>query len=132
VLFLGDTRWVGLGHGLEGAEGEPRLTASGTLLAKSLVELQLTDARANAGGWLLIGVERLDLPFAGGQIVPAFEAPNGLLTPLVTNGAGEWTVSGQWPPGLPDHLQVAFQVWIDDPDAAQQFAASNALAAVTP
>ena len=80
----------------------------------------------------MLGVERLDLPYAGGQIVPALEPPSGTVLWNATDATGALTVSGHWPTGLPDHMQVLFQVWVDDPSAPAAFAASNALAAITP
>ena len=120
--------WNDLGNGLVGTSGVPILDGRGPLLANTFVGLDLSDALPAAAATLVAGFAALNLPFKGGVLVPS---PDILFAGLVTDGMGELTLTGVWPPGIPAGISSYFQYWIADPGAVVSFAASNGVAAVS-
>ena len=123
----GSSPWTQLGHGLAGTWGTPSLWAAGTLEADTPLSLTLDDGLQNSVGYLVLGFERLDLPFSGGTLVPAFEAPTGAFVPLPTGMIGAFTIGGVWPAGVPSGLSLYTQMWIVDPAGPFGLSATNAL-----
>jgi hypothetical protein len=124
--------WCDLGFGLTGTHGEPVLTGTGTLAGGTPVSLTLADALENSTTYLVIGAARVDLPFFGGTLVPAFEAPFGFFVVLPTGPTGTLTVGDDFPDGVPSGLEIVFQHWIIDAGAPFGMGASNALEGTTP
>ena len=120
--------WVDLGDGLAGAAGEPRLSGSGQLVGDSEVELELSGAAASAPTTLVIGLAELHAPLKGGVLVPSVD----LLVSLVTSAAGDLTLTGTWPVGVPAGSQLYFQAWVQDAGGPKGFAASNGLRLTMP
>lgn len=119
--------WDDLGLGLAGTHGVPALAGTGPLLPGTTLSLSLSGALANSLAYLFLGFDRIDVPFKGGVLVPAFQPPLGILVPLATNGSGALAVSAPWPVSLPAGVELFVQVWIADPGAAAGVAGSNAL-----
>jgi len=129
-LAVGAQRDTGLRvfHALDGG-GAPRfLGQSGALVAGAPFTLELSRARANAAAFFVLGLTAIDLPFKGGLFVPE---PLHLLA-LTTDGLGGAERSFVWPAGLPEPFAFWTQAWIDDPDAAFGFSASDGLSGATP
>jgi hypothetical protein len=120
--------WYDLGNALAGTNGLPSLAGSGSLLAGDAVALALTNARASSPTLLIVGLSRLDAPFAGGTLVPAL---NFIISGLPTNALGDLTLASTWPTGIGSGVSVYFQFWILDPLGPAGFAASNAVEGVT-
>ena len=121
-----------LGQALAGSNGLPVLTGTGTLVAGEPMALSLTNALANTTTYLVVGLAAINLPFNGGTLVPAFEAPNGTFLIRTTDGAGELVLGGPWIAGVPAGTELFFQHWLVDAAGPFGFAASNALRGVTP
>jgi Tol biopolymer transport system component len=117
--------WIDLGGALPGSIGEPELTVFGGLGAGSTSSFDLSASAPSSFGVQVFGVTRLDLPFAGGVLIPALD----VLKPFATTPVGGATKQQPWSPMLPGGLDVYVQAWALDPAAAQAFSASNALRA---
>ncbi len=117
-----------LSGALAGTNGEPVLAGSGDLIGGQDVTLSLSSALANSAATLVVGLDRADLPFKGGVIVPD---PALFVPGLPTDGAGTLDLVGLWPVGLPPEFQLYLQFWVVDPGAPKGLSASNALLAVT-
>lgn len=114
--------WSDLGGALAGSTGTPRLVARGQLTRGALMSLQVRDIVASAPGVHLIGGRRLDIPFAGGTLVPALDAS----VPFVADGRGWQTLALTVPAGLPMGQPLYVQSWVLDPPT-QRLAATNGL-----
>lgn len=129
---LDDGPWTDIGFALPGARGEPSLSATGTLVAGTPVSLMLGDALPDSTAFMMLGFERLDLPFKGGVLVPAFSPPDGTLITLPTSPLGAFTLNGTWPAGIPSGSSLYAQTWIVDDAAVAGLSASNALEGAVP
>ena len=124
--------WSNLGFALAGGSGPPQLAGQGALVPGAHVSLSLTHALPNAPLLLVAGLSAVQLPFKGGVMVPAFQAPQGLIVPLATNGAGALTLAGTWSAAVPSGTTLYAQGWLPDAGAVAGFAASNAVSATAP
>ena len=124
--------WTDLGLGLAGTAGVPQLGGTGTLCAGDDITVGLVGARPSSLAYLVVGAAEVNLPFYGGTLVPAFEAPLGLFLALGTGPAGSLELTDTWPAGIPSGLQLTFQYWIVDPVGPFGFAASNAIRGTVP
>jgi hypothetical protein len=104
---------------------------TGSLVEDEPVEYQLSGALEAATTWIVVGFSLLNAPFEGGTLVPDLNPP-GFAIPLFTNGAGDLTVGGIWPTGVPSDFTIYVQFWIEDPAAIFGWSASNAVAGTTP
>lgn len=120
--------WTDLGHGLAGSTGVPQLSGTGTLALGASIDWSLTNAKPNAPAWVVVGASRINAPFFGGTLVPA---PN-LVLAAGTDAQGELPLALVVPTTLPSGVEISVQVWIQDAAATAGFAASNAIAKVTP
>jgi hypothetical protein len=121
--------WTDLGQALAGTYGAPQLAGIGLLSAGLPVTLSLGNALENSSVALIIGFSTVNLPFKGGVAVPA---ANLLIAGLPTSPTGTLALSSPWPTGLPSGFSVYFQEWIVDAAGPKGFAASNAIAGITP
>ncbi|HTE04933.1 MAG TPA: right-handed parallel beta-helix repeat-containing protein, partial [Planctomycetota bacterium] len=121
--------WTELGVGIAGVAGLPGLNGRGPLLAGSEVLLTLSGTATAQLATLVVGTSALHAPFKGGTLWPA---ANLVIPGLLTGDAGGFTLSAQWPAGVPGATSVWMQFWIQDGAAVQGFAASNGLRATTP
>ena len=124
--------WQDLGQGLAGGGGVPLLAVTGSLADASPLSIQLTAAAPSSTVYLVAGFAEWNLPFYGGTLVPAFEAPLGLFLTLGTDGAGALGINAAWPGGVPPGFQLTLQSWIVDGGAAFGLAASNAVRGTVP
>lgn len=120
--------FLALGQSLDGSNGEPVLTATGTLEAGTLLTLALSNARGFAPALLIVGLTQIHAPFKGGVMVPSPD----LIFPLFTDFFGAVSFGGPWPSGIPSGFTTYFQWWIQDPAGPKGFAASNAVLGTTP
>jgi hypothetical protein len=67
-------------------------------------------------------------PFKGGTLVPAAT----ILLSLPTSGAGGFSPTAAWPPGVPPGASLWFQVWQPHASGVAGFVASNGLRATVP
>jgi hypothetical protein len=121
--------WSSLGGGVAGTHGQPLLSTSGSLQPGNPLTFDLTSALENTLAHLVIGLSALNVPFAGGTLVPAVDA---LVPNLPTDALGEFHRNGNWPAGIPSGTTYYFQFWVQDPLAPFGLAGSNAVAGVTP
>lgn len=123
-----DSAFTDLGFALAGTRGDPTLEGIGTLEPLSTTTAVIGNGRAGASAYLILGLHRLDLPFAGGTLVPA---PDVLL-PCVLDAGGGHVFQDTWPDNAVTGDEYWFQGWIFDPMGPKKFAATNALVAVVP
>lgn len=120
--------WADMGQALVGSHGLPHMQGAGELVGGQTVELFLDSALEDAALTLVLGLGELSVPFKGGVLVPD---PDVVVSGLLTDGSGAWSLAASWPVGLPGGADVYVQAWIQDPSGAAGFAASNALHAAT-
>jgi len=128
VSLADPSPWTDLGHALAGTNGLPSLTGSGTLAGGTSFTLTLGSARQNATAFLVIGLTRIDQPFAGGMLVPQVDD----FFTLPTDSSGSLAINGTVPAGAPSGADLYFQYWIIDPAGPFGKAASNGLQATLP
>jgi hypothetical protein len=121
-------QWAGLGQGLAGTRGVPRLTGSGSLTAPSTITWSLAGARISTPALFVIGFHQIQLPILGGMLVPSPD----ILVAVATDGAGAASVRVQLAQSLPPRQEISVQVWVLDPAGPAGWAASNAIAAAAP
>ncbi|MCB9896455.1 MAG: hypothetical protein H6825_00500 [Planctomycetes bacterium] len=121
--------WTELGTGLAGTSGVPQLDGTGLMLGNDPWTLTLTDAGADKGAWLVLGLAEVDAPFKGGLIVPCVDI---LLGPLSTGPAGTISLTTTWPAGVPSGASVWTQYWIQETPVAAIFSSSAGLKATAP
>jgi len=120
--------WADLGHGFAAGGAAPTLVGQGDLRLGSPFQLDLAGAPPTSPFFLVAGASRLDLPFAGGLLVPSLD----FLIGGVTDAAGGVTFLDSSPDCLGDGESLFVQMVIVDPAAPHGFAFSNALAATLP
>jgi hypothetical protein len=113
--------WNNLGGELPGAE-IPVLTGNGDGSAGSSLGLELSSARPIAPTTLIVGADAAFQPFKGGVLVPT---PAFVMPGLLTDELGTLRLETVLPGALPTGFTLVFQLWIQDPDGPQGFAASN-------
>jgi YVTN family beta-propeller protein len=121
--------WTNLGFALAGTHGPPIATGTGTLQPLSTLTLALLDARTSSAAYLVVGAAQANLPFKGGTMVPSFDT---LIAGFGTGAAGQVSLAGPFPSGLPSGFGLYFQWWVQDPVAVKGFAASNGLKGTVP
>jgi hypothetical protein len=114
--------WKSLGQGLPGTDGIPWLHGEGELSAGQPVTLTLEHAAPSAPLTLVLGLSALQAPFKGGLLVPN---PDLILGGLITDAAGEISLSGVWP-AVPAGFSIYLQAWLIDPAGVAGLAASGA------
>ncbi len=129
LLYMHASEWHDLGLALPGKLGASQLSGIGSLEPATEVLLTLGQATPVAPVSLVIGLSTLDIPFAGGVLVPT---PDVVWLAGQTNGLGFLIISGRWPPDVPPATSVYFQAWMPDKTAPEGLAASNGLEAVAP
>ncbi len=112
--------FANLGFGFAAPFATPELTATGVPVPDQKVSLTATGVPSPALGFLIVGLTTSHQPFKGGTLVPAPDAalPTRPDAPLC----------GRWPP-LASGTALYFQAWFE---VGGEFAATNALAGVTP
>ncbi len=120
--------WTDLGQGKAGVSGVPQLAGTGTLVANTPNQLDLTNAAPSAGATLVFGLSALNAPFKGGTMVPSVL----LLVPMASGPGGTVSLPFVLSPGVPAGLGLHFQFWISDGAASFGLSASNGLLGLTP
>ncbi len=126
------TPWQDLGQALPGTHGNPCATGTGSLEGGALVTFRLRNALENSAALVLASPTPLNMPAAGGLVVPDYTAPGAIITVVPTDAAGNHRVDIPWPLGLPPGLTLYIQYWMGDPMGPMGVAASNALLLTTP
>ncbi len=124
-------QWADVGNGLTGTHGTPVLTGAGPLCANTPLRLALSSALENSVAYLCVGVADLNALFKGGVLVPDINPP-GFFLPLPTGPFGVIDIVDTWPSGIPSGLFLYYQYWVQDAAGPVDFAASNAMRALTP
>jgi hypothetical protein len=117
-----------LGGGVAGTAGPVVLEAQSTLVGGDGVIFALSGTAPFQSTLLLLGASQLGAPFKGGTLWPV---PTALIG-LVTNGAGQLTLSTTWPPAIPSGFQLWAQFWHPDAGAVAGFAGSNGVHGLVP
>ena len=120
--------WQDLGSGLAGENGIPHLGGAGKMTASSFGGLVLSNTRPAALAFLVVGLSRADVPFAGGTIVPQ---PDWLVTSLMTDVNGFLAMPFVMPSDIPSGVSFTLQAWLVDAGAIEGWASSNAVEAET-
>jgi len=119
--------WTDLGRGIPGTFGQPVLTGSGEQACAALTTISLTSAKPSSVAYLPVGISLLNLPLKGGVLVPSLD----IIIIVATSPAGDVTLQGPWPPGIPLGFSIYYQYWIKDPGAIKGWTASNGLRSTT-
>lgn len=127
VLPPAPNPWTDLGFAKPGVNGAPHLVGTGPLTAGATTEIALTNANPSSIATLVVGVNLLNAPFAGGTMVP----DPVVLVAVPTDASGAVTLSSPWPSVMPAGLPIRFQYWIQDPAATFGLSASNGLQGVS-
>lgn len=117
-----------LGEGLAGSLPAPFLYGAGGLQPGSVTTLGLNGAPSGASPLLVAGLSALYAPFKAGTLVPQ---PQAIVLLPAVDGNGHSALHVHWP-ALPASTTLYLQAWHADAGGPAGFAASNALAAVTP
>lgn len=121
--------WTDLGGPLAGVSGDPLLVGAGTLKASTIASLTLSNAAPSSVAALFVSFDSNPAPFKGGVLQTL---PLSLTVPVLTNGAGELSISFPTPLGLPAGFQFYVQSGIQDAAAILGVALSNAVQATVP
>lgn len=116
---------VGSGMGLAG-QAQPRLWTTGPYLPGSLAHFRLENAPTQGEAWLLAGASTMNMPLAGGMLVPR---PDAVIGPIQLNASGELEFTGTWPSDLVELPELWFQLWVVTPDAPLGHLATNGVRA---
>ena len=119
--------WIPVGGGVAGG-GAPCTFGTGTPSVGASAQVTLVGALPGKPGWLVLGLDRINVPFKGGIMVPAPQ----LLVPLLTDATGSKVFGWTWPPGLPPGLVLSLQHWIADAGAPDGLAGADALSVKVP
>jgi hypothetical protein len=123
--------WTDLGQALAGANGDPVLVGTGTLLAGSSGALTLSNAAGpGALSVLFVSFANTPTPFKGGTLATV---PVLVSFTLTTSPAGGFVLPwSAWPPGLSSGTTVYFQFAIQDAAAIAGASLSNAIVGTVP
>ncbi|QDU66997.1 hypothetical protein [Engelhardtia mirabilis] len=119
--------WTDLG-GASPLNPAPSLAGVGNLEAQSEVILRAAELPATAPTWLIVGASTLNLPIAGGTLVPN---PDLVLSGLSTDSFGRLDYEVTWAPGVPAGASLFVQMWSLEL-VGGGLAATNGLQGVTP
>jgi hypothetical protein len=117
-----------LGGGVAGSAGPVVLAAHSTLLGGEGVVFALSGTTPFQPVVLILGATQLGAPFKGGTLWPN----PSLLIYLMTNGAGQLSLSTTWPAALPSGFSLWAQYWHPDSGAVAGFAGSNGVRGTVP
>jgi len=123
--------WQDLGLGLAGPLGRPFLSAAGTLQAGEPLSILAGAGDAGGDAVLVVSTEQVLAPLKGGVLVPSPSPGSGLVLPVVFDAFGFLELPTTWPAGVPPGLELALQLWTEDPSGPEGFLATNAVVGVT-
>jgi hypothetical protein len=117
-----------LGGGVPGSAGPVVLTTHSTLIGGDGIVFALTGTPPFQPVVLILGAAQLGAPFKSGTLWPS---PSALIS-LMTNGAGQLTLSTTWPASVPSGFSLWAQYWFPDVGAVSGFAGSNGVRGTVP
>ena len=124
-----DVDWQSVGTGMPGTGALlPQLSAQGRLAPDERVTLRIRDARPSSVIILVVGDSAAQIPFMGGTLVPT---PQFIIAGLPLDDTGRLEMDFRVTDDLPDELTLITQAWILDPEAAEGYAATNAVSVST-
>jgi cytochrome c len=115
--------WKNLGQSLAGSKGNPLLYAEGPFSAGTTMQFVADNAAPSALGAFGLGLSAINLPIAGGVLVP----DPLLILAFSTNAGGKAQTQLLAPPTLPVGLKLHVQAWIQDAAGLLGWSATNAL-----
>lgn len=121
--------WSTQGSALAGVDGEPLLTAAGSLEPLSVCALDLHHAAPGAPAGLFLALSSSPTPFKGGTLLPV---PWVDLAFRTTQPDGGFAIPFVFPPGVPAGTQLWAQWAVMDAAAPAGVSLSNAVLGVTP
>jgi len=123
--------WSDIGFGTAGITGIPALNGVGTLLANTLLSINLTNAKPASTGGLFVSTLSFPQPFKGGMLA-AFPFLSGFPIVLPT-GAGSIAIPSIMPPGVNGlGVSLYFQYVIVDAAGPNGYSLSNTLRGQVP
>jgi hypothetical protein len=123
------TPWTDMGGGSLGVNGVPTLQASGPLTAGSTLELDLTNAPADALMLFRISLTSTPANAVGGSL---YTLPYDLQLLLPADANGEFSLATSVGPGAPAGLDLFFQFIVQDLSVPHKITLSNAVLGTTP
>jgi hypothetical protein len=117
-----------LAGGVAGTAGPVVLAAHSTLVGGDGVVFALSGTAPFQPTLLILGASQLGAPFKGGTLWPN---PSALIS-LMTNGAGQLTLSTIWPTSVPSSFSLWAQYWHPDAGAVAGYAGSNGVRGTVP
>jgi hypothetical protein len=121
--------WADLGAPLAGVDGDPLLVGTGSLQSSSPGAFTLSNAAPDAPILLFVATKSTPAPFKGG-LLKTF--PFLLSYDFETGQDGSFELPFVWPAGVPSGLPFYYQFAIQDGEAPQNVALSNAIMGLTP
>jgi hypothetical protein len=123
VQIVEEDTWFDLNEGNPGTAGKtPRMAATGDLSPNSQNSVRITDALPGAKITLVAGFSSLNVPFAGGLLIPALD----ILLPLGnTSAEGTVSLAFVWPSDIVPGTEIYVQGWISDAGAFAGLSATN-------
>ena len=114
--------FLDLGGALHSAGVIPTQLYAGDLGPGESIQVRLVNAAPNVAAYWIAGLERVDLPFSGGVLIPSPDVVRG---PFFSDAGGQLSLSGS---DLPALLRDTYtQWWMVDPFAPIGMSASNAV-----
>ena len=129
LVDLGDDTWTDLGGGTAGLAGTPELVGTGPLTPGSSVSLDLTNAPPSALMIAWLSFAPTPAPALGGT-VHALPFAQQFFFPAQPDGT--FSVTTNWPAGVPSNTEVWFQFVVQDASVIWGLTLSNGLKATTP
>lgn len=129
-----DEPWTDVGFASsENESGLPRrpvMWAEGGLAEGTTATVSVArNGVTSSVSWLVLGLSTLLAPFESGTLVPS---PDVLIGPFVSGPDAVLELSGTVPAGVPPGLQFWLHTWFVPAGVAIDYAATSAIAAVTP
>jgi probable HAF family extracellular repeat protein len=120
--------WTDLGGGVGGILGTPTLEGSGSLLGGAPLTLLVSGALGGFPAFWVAGFSVLAAPFKGGTLVPH---PDLVLYAGFVPPSGGFSLSTNWPVGVPAPDELCVQYWVADPWGPAGFSATNGVKATS-
>ena len=129
VGFPEPDEWQNLGGGTLGINGVPSLTASGSLVAGTPFEIDLTNAAPSALMVVWLSFDSTPLSVLGGTL---HANPVDVQFVRVSDSGGSLNEGGLWFAGVPAGTELTLQFLVQDLSVIQQITMSNGVTTTTP
>jgi hypothetical protein len=129
IVRLGDDTWTDLGGGSVGINGQPTLVVNGDLTAGSDLDIDLTQAPANALMLFRISLTSTPVNVVGGTL---YTIPFDAQLILATDALGAFSVTAPVAAGSPPGTDIWMQFIVQDASSVFGLTLSNAVMATTP